>query len=333
MWEVSWEIILLLVGLAMIIKGGDLFVASSVRIAEFLQVPRIVIGTTLVSLATTSPELVVSVTAGIRGESEMGVGAAVGSCMCNMCLILGLMAVIQSIGVRPVELKIPLVAVFFFSFLLLGLTWDLKLARIAGGALLAMGIGYFIVDFFHHRRMSRPEDLAEARNIESDLIAGNRWLVSRQSTAIVFTIGAVMVAIGSRFLVDSAAGLAGRMGVPTIIIGLTIVAVGTSLPELVTAIKSARHNVSDLGVGNILGANVANLTLIVGGAASFQEVTMDRATQLINFSALLIGLTMVFLMLASHRRIFRFEGGILIAFYVLYLAAVTGSRFLGGASP
>lgn len=324
MW---WDLFLLAIGLCLIIKGGDLFVASSVRIAEFLNVPRVVIGTTLVSLATTSPELVVSIVAGMKGESGLAVGNAVGSCMCNMCLILGIMAVIRSIGVRPIELKFPLIAMFFFAGLLVILTWDLSLPRVAGVILVVMGIAYFIFDFLHHRRASRPEDIAEARSIEEEMTAGNKWLESRNGTAAVFVFGAILVTVGSRLLVDSATSLAEAMGVPSIIIGLTVVAVGTSLPELVTAISSARQNVSDLAVGNIIGANVANLTLIVGGAASFNVVTMDRVTQLLNFPALLLGMCIVLWMLCSARRISRREGGILIGYYALYVAVVLGSSF------
>ncbi len=322
-----WDVLLLALGLWLIIKGGDLFVASSVRIAGFLNVPRVVIGTTLVSLATTSPELVVSIVAGMKGESGLAVGNAVGSCMCNMCLILGIMAVIRSIGVRPTELKIPLIAMFMFAGLLVMLTWNLELPRALGGVLVGMGAIYFVFDFIHHKRTSRPEDLAEARSIEAEATAGNPWLESGKGTALVFLFGAVMVTIGSRLLVDSATGIAEAMGVPSIIIGLTVVAIGTSLPELVTAISSARQNVSDLAVGNILGANVANLTLIVGSAASFNVVTMDRVTQLLNFPALLLGMVIVLVMLCSERRISKREGGILIGYYAVYVALVLGSSF------
>ncbi len=322
-----WNLFLLALGLWLIIKGGDLFVASSVRIAEFVKVPRIVIGTTLVSLATTSPELVVSIVAGAKGESGLAVGNAVGSCMCNMCLILGIMAAIRSIGVRPIELKIPLIAMFFFAGLLVVLSWNLELPRTTGVVLILMGVVYFIFDFVHHKRSSRPQDIAEARSIEAEATAGNPWLESRQGTAAVFIFGAVMVTLGSRLLVDSASNLATAMGVPSIIIGLTIVAVGTSLPELVTAVSSARQNVSDLAVGNILGANVANLTLIVGSAASFNVVTMDRVTQLLNFPALLLGMCIVLWMLCSARRISRREGGILIGYYALYVILVVASPF------
>lgn len=321
------DILLLSVGLWLIIKGGDLFVSSSVKIAEFLDVPRIVIGTTLVSLATTSPELVVSLMAGAKGESGLAVGNAVGSCMCNMCLILGVMAAIRSIGVRPRELKIPLIAMFFFAGLLLVLTWNLILPKIAGIVLVVMGVLYFIYDFIHHRMSSRPEELAEAASIEEEMTAGHPWLNTFKGSMLVFVVGAVMVTVGSRFLVDSASSLAAAMGIPSIIIGLTIVAVGTSLPELVTAISSARQDVSDLAVGNIFGANVANLTLIVGSAASLNVVEMDRVTQLLNFPALLLGMLIVLWMLCSERQISKREGTILISYYFIYVGLVIGSSF------
>ena len=322
--------LLLLLGLGLIIQGGDLFVASSVRIAEFLEVPRVVIGTTLVSLATTSPELVTSITSGIKQNPGIGVGNAVGSCMCNMCMILGVMAAIRSIGVRLAEIRIPLTAMFAFAVLLLILTWNLRLPQAAGFVLAVLGVGYFACDFFHHRRSSRPEDLAEARSIEAESTAsGSPWLRDRlrspKGAGAVFALGAAMVMGGSWLLVDSAENLAEKMGVPSIVIGLTIVAVGTSLPELVTAVKSARQNVADLGVGNILGANVANLTLVIGGAASFKDLSMDRMTQALNFPALIIGMSLVFWMLFSRQRISRREGWMLIAYYFVYLALVMGS--------
>ena len=322
-WEVVSLGLLLLLGFGLIIQGGDLFVASSVRIAEFLEVPRVVIGTTLVSLATTSPELVTSITSGIKQNPGIGVGNAVGSCMCNMCMILGVMAAIRSIGVRLAEIRIPLTAMFAFAVLLLILTWNLRLPQAAGFVLAVLGVGYFLCDFFHHRRSSRPEDLAEARSIEAEWTAENPWLKSRRGAIAVFMLGAAMVMGGSWLLVDSAENLAKKMGVPSIVIGLTIVAVGTSLPELVTAVKSARQNVADLGVGNILGANVANLTLVIGGAASFKDLSMDRMTQALNFPSLILGMLLVFWMLFSRQRISRREGWLLIAYYFGWLALLT----------
>ncbi len=312
-------------GFFLIIKGGDLFVASSVRIAELLRVSRVVIGTTLVSLATTSPELVFSVTTGVEEDPAMGIGNALGSCMCNMCLILGLMSVIRSIGVRPSDLRIPFYSMVFFGLLLLALSWNLAFHRWMGWMLAALGAAYFVCDFLHHRKGSRPEDLVEARSIEDQALGGRPWLDTPAKVAAVFLAGVAMVVAGSKLLVDSLGSLGEGLGVPSLVMGLTVAAVGTSLPELVTAVKSARQNVSDLGVGNILGANVANLTLIVGGATSFQDVQLDRLSQVRDFTALLLGMGMVWWMLQSSRRMHRLEGAILIGYYFLYIALALAS--------
>jgi cation:H+ antiporter len=316
------EFLLLAVGLAMIIKGGDWFVAASVRSAEFLRMPRVVIGSTLVSLTTTAPELVVSIMAGSRGESALAVGNAIGSCVCNIGLILGVMATLKHIDVHPRALRTPLLTMFGFGFLLLIMTLNLRLSRWGGGLLVLLGVSYFAFDFIRHKRDTKPADIVEARAIEEEVIGQSRLLRTRVGTAMQFALGAAVVVVGSRFLVDAAVQIAGALGISSIFIGLTVIAVGTSLPELITAITSSRRNVSDLAVGNVLGANIANLSLIVGSAAAIQEVAMDRATQLYNFPALLIMMALLFQVLRSDHRVTRREGLLLLASYGVYITGL-----------
>ncbi|MEW6302467.1 MAG: calcium/sodium antiporter [Verrucomicrobiota bacterium] len=318
------EIILLLAGLGLIIKGGDLFVAASVRIAEFLHMPRVVIGSTLVSLATTTPELVVSIMAGAKGESGLAVGNAVGSCICNLGLILGVTAALKQIDVHPRVLRTPLIAMFGFGVLLFILTFNLTLSRGNGLMLLLLGLGYFIYDFQHHLRAAKPREVKEAEIVHEEVVERFRWLKTRTGTAAQFFGAAGIVVLGSKLLVDAAVNIAGALGIPSIVIGLTVVAVGTSLPELITAITSSRQNVSDLAVGNVLGANIANLSLIVGTAAVIHEVTMSRATQVFNFPALLITMGLALFMILSGKRVTRREGATLLVFYSLYIVALIG---------
>jgi cation:H+ antiporter len=314
------ELVLLVLGLLLIIKGGDYFVSSSVRIAEILKMPRIVIGSTLVSLATTSPELVVSIMSGIKGESGLAVGNAVGSCICNIGLILGCMAALKHIVIHPRALRTPLIAMLFFGFVLLFMTMDLNLARWQGFLLIAAGVGYFGYDFLQHLRQPNSELEAEAASLEQEVVSGKSWLETPWGTAAQFLFGAVLVVAGSRLLVDSAVDIASALGVPSIVIGLTVVAVGTSLPELVTAISSSRRNVSDLAIGNVLGANIANLTLVVGSAASIRQVEMSRVTQLFNFPAMLLGMAILLCMIVFGRSISRKGGVGLLSYYGLYIA-------------
>lgn len=318
-----WHIVELLAGLFLIVQGGGLFVAAAVRIAEFLRMPRVVIGSTLVSLTTTSPEMVVSVMAGLRGESGLAVGNAVGSCLCNAGLILGVTAAIKHVDVHPRALRTPLIALFACAALLLIFTLDLQLTRAQGAMLLVAGLAYFTWDFWQHFRDRKPEDIAEATAIENEVSATRwAWLQTRPGAAVQFAVGAAMVLLGSRWLVNGAVNVATAVGVPAIFIGLTVVAVGTSLPELVTAITSSRQAVSDLAVGNVLGANIANLTLIVGLAAVIHDVSMDRLTQAFNFPALMAMLGLLLWILLSDRRVTRREGVMLLVAYAVYLVAL-----------
>lgn len=320
------QIVWLVVGLALLVKGGELFVSAAVRIAEFLKMPRVVIGSTLVSLATTTPELVVSLMAGGKGESGLAVGNAIGSCICNVGLILGITAAFRHIEVHPRALRTPLIAMFGFGVLLLLMSLDLSLSRWQGAVLIVGGLGYFIYDFVHHARDTKPAVMAEAREIEAAVggAIGKRsgWWHSKGGSGLQFLLGSGIVVLGSRLLVDAAVNLATALGIPSIIIGLTVIAVGTSLPELVTAVMSSRTNASDLAVGNVLGANIANLAFIVGAAAMLSDVTMSRATQLLNFPAMLAVFGLLLWMLVNDRKVSQREGVALLVTYSLYLCAL-----------
>jgi cation:H+ antiporter len=319
----------LLLGLALIVKGGDLFVSSSVRIAELLRMPRVVIGTTLVSLATTTPEITVSIVSGLEGESGLAVGNAVGSCVCNFGLILGLMGVMREVAVHPRVLRLPLLAMLICGLLVFLASMNLRIDRWEGVGLLVLGVAFFVHDFRRHYRVTQPQQWVEATQIESQWVHGQPWLASPWGTATQFGAGAILVVSGSKLLVDSAVKVASGLGVPAMIIGLTIVALGTSLPELVTTVTSLRRNVSDLAVGNLLGANVANLTLIIGSAATIQPVGMSRGVQLLNFPGLVVGIVMAFGFLYSGRRLRRWEGMWLLGFYGVYLTVVTVCTAMG----
>jgi len=193
--------------------------------------------------------------------------------------------------------------------------------------LLALGMGYFVYDFKKHLKPTTPMQMREALAIGHEETEPIRWVHTPKGTAAVFALGAALVIVGSKLLVDGAVGVATAMGIPSIVIGLPVVAVGTSLPELVTAITSARKQVADLSIGNILGANIANLTLIIGTAASLNELTMDRLTQMFNFPALLVGMALMFWVVHSDQRVTRREGFFMLGYYAVYLTIIVGLTF------
>jgi cation:H+ antiporter len=318
----SRDLLMLLGGLVLIVKGGDWFVGAAVRAAELLRMPRAVVGSTLVSLATTTPELVVSIMAATKGEPGLAVGNAVGSCICNIGLILGTTAAIRTVTLQPAALARPLRMMFAASLALLVFTFDFRLGRAGAGVLLAAGVFYFVWDFLHHLRRRDAAQLAQAAAIEEAAERRFAWLLTPLGTAGQFLGAAGVVVIGSRLLVDGAVGLATALGIPSLVIGLTIVAIGTSLPEFITAITSSRKAVSDLAVGNVLGANIANLTLIVGTAGLLQEVTLGRDTHFFHFPVMLSLMGLLFWRLARDRRLSRRDGWTLIGVYAAYLLIV-----------
>jgi cation:H+ antiporter len=232
------------------------------------------------------------------------------------------MAAPKHIEVHPRSLRVPLIAMFLCGGILLVCTLDLAVTRAQGVLLIVIGSVYFVFDFFRHQRHPAPGETEEARRLESEITADQPWLRSPSGTALQFLVGAAIVIVGSKLLVDAAVSLAGRFGIPSIIIGLTVVAIGTSLPELITAITSSRQNVTDLAVGNILGANIANLTFIVGTASAVNEVSLSRFTQCFNFPALLLLMAVLVVMILSGRRVSRREGVTLLCLYGGYIAAL-----------
>jgi cation:H+ antiporter len=325
------DLVLLAVGVALLVKGGDLFVSAAVRIAGFLRLPNVVIGSTLVSLATTTPEMVVAIVAATRGNADLALGNSVGSTICNIGLILGLSATLRPIYLHPKSLRTAVLTMVGLGGALVLLTLDLSLERGEGVLLILAGVGYFAYDFMAAAREPKPVEIAEAKAITQEMTRPAAWLATRAGTATQFTFAAGLVILSSRIVVDSAVGLAAAWGVPPLVIGLTVVALATSLPELATAVSSARRGVSDLSVGNIVGANIANLSLIVGAAAAIAPVTVDKVTQRFDFPAMLVLMAALGWSLWTRSRLSRLEGGVLLLTYAGYIGmvivlALSGSR-------
>ena len=268
------DILLIAVGFALVAKGGDLFVDSSIQIGRALGIPRFVIGGTLVSLATTAPELVVSATASWMGDSGIALGNAVGSCICNIGLIVGTVALIMPVEVDRADFIRRAAWMVAGGVLVVAFSWDRSMERVYGVLLLAGAAAYLIWDLAGVLRARRRagSDAGDAEAAEG-LGGAVGW----------FAVGGVLVLLGSRLLVTSGQDLAAALGVPSAIIGFSIIAIGTSVPELVTGVTAARKGVPDLSLGNIVGANVLNLFLIVGLSGTIQPLALDPFSQRYGF--------------------------------------------------
>ncbi len=314
------DIVLIAVGLACIARGGDLFVDSSVHIGRSLHIPRFVIGGTLVSLATTTPELVVSATASAIGDSGIALGNAIGSCICNIGLIVGTVAIITAVTVDQRDFANRAAWMLGAAVLVIAFSWDRELGRPLGMVLVTLALAYLLWDYRTIRRI-RAERRPPATEVDDD------GSLTRSVGAFVF--GAALIIVGSQFLVTSGQSVAAALGIPSAIIGFSVIAIGTSLPELVTGVAAARKGVADLSLGNIVGANILNLFLIVGLSATIQPLTLDPFMQWYAFPWLAIFFGAIIFLFRRNGVVDSRAGVGLIVLYVLYLVGIVGLPALG----
>lgn len=251
-----WIVLLFAAGLVCIIKGGDLFVDAAGWIAEASGIPKFIIGATIVSFATTLPEMLVSVFAALEGNADIAVGNAVGSVTANtgliMCLSLVCMTCLmerRQFGVKACLLLAAILSLF-------GFTRDGRLSVAEGLLVLMIFAGFLAESLISARREQGTERKAE----------GERLAVSGKTVAgniVKFVLGAAGIVLGAQLLIDNGSAIASLLGVPDAIIAATMIAIGTSLPELVTTLTAIRKKESSLSVGNIIGANIMDLTLIL----------------------------------------------------------------------
>ena len=319
------DVILILVGLACIARGGDLFVDSSVHIGRAFHIPRFVIGGTLVSLATTTPELVVSATASAMGDSGIALGNAVGSCICNIGLIVGTVSLITSVTVDQRDFANRAAWMSGAAFMVVAMSWDRTMARPLGIVLLLLAAAYLLWDYRAIKRIRAEWGAQPQPDAEED--EG-----SLTKSMLVFAFGALLIIVGSRLLVTSGQSVAAALGIPSAIIGFSVIAIGTSLPELVTGVAAARKGVPDLSLGNIVGANVLNLLLIVGLSGTIQPLTLDAFTQWYAFPWMGVFFALVIVLIRRNGVIQKQAGLALLVLYLLYVAGLVGLPAMGAMS-
>ena len=311
-------VLLFIVGLLCLIKGGDWFVDGATGIARRFHVPELLIGATVVSIGTTLPEVMVSTTSALTGHGEIAYGNAIGSVICNSALIAAIPIVAKPGKVDPKSLRTPVLFFFVAAAFYAGVAYTTgSFTRPVGIILLAMFVAYIVCNVMAMKNASAPEEEEEPE--ENASFAKELGLLA---------VGAVLIAVGADLLVDNGTLIAQALGVPESVIALTFVALGTSLPELVTAITSLAKGHSDLSLGNIVGANVFNLVLVSGMSITLAPFTIPQSATLfgINSSLVLDLPVMLAVMLILtvpalvKGKLHRAQGILLLAIYAAFCA-------------
>ncbi len=270
-------VLLFIVGLLFLIKGGDWFVDGASGLARRFHLPELLIGATVVSIGTTLPEVMVSTMSALSGHGEIAYGNAIGSVICNAALIAAITIAVRPGKVDPKTLRTPVAfffaaaAIYCFAAYVMG-----RFTRVMGLVMLAMFVAYMVVNVKQMKNTPTEEPAEETEEMPLS------------KTLLLLVVGAALIAVGANLLVDNGTLIAQALGVPESVIALTFVALGTSLPELVTAVTSLVKGHSDLSLGNIVGANVFNLVLVSGMSVTLAPFTIPQSNTLFGINSSLV---------------------------------------------
>ncbi|HEX6110744.1 MAG TPA: calcium/sodium antiporter [Geminicoccaceae bacterium] len=312
------DVLYIAIGLVLLISGGELLVRGSVALARSFGVSPLLIGLTLVGFGTSTPELITSLQAALVGSPGIAVGNVVGSNIANILLILGLAAALSPIACKPAAFYRDGGALAGATVACVMVALGGTLGRASGAAFLILLAAYVVFTYVRERRA--PDASAEMHIHEADLAdPGPRgfWL------PLLFAGGGIAITIfGARFLVAGAIELAAAAGISEAVIGLTVVAVGTSLPELVTSVMAVQRRQGDIAVGNIVGSNIYNILGILGLTALVQPLSVPQDILRLDLWVML-GVTALLIVFAvTGWRLSRWEGGLLLAGYLTYLGVL-----------
>ena len=311
--------IVLVVSFVALIKGADIFVEGASSLAKKLGVSAAVIGLTIVAMGTSAPEAAVSISAALKGSNEIALGNVVGSNLFNLLMVLGICMIITKIPTQKETLKrdFPWNVIATVAIIAFIVFFDTKITRLEGIALLVLFVSYMAYLLY--------KTLKERNVSEEDEIAD----ISLGKSLIFLVIGLALVIVGGDLVVDSATSIARSWGVSDALIGLTIVAMGTSLPELVTSIVAARKGESDMAIGNVIGSNLFNLLFILGMTATIMPVAIDLASGILIDTIILLAVTiMMYIFSATGNKLQRAEGVVAVLCYGGYLAYIIARAFM-----
>lgn len=293
------------IGLIALYKGADLVVGNASSLAVKMGVSTVVVGLSVVALATVLPELSVAIMASVHGAADLIIGNALGTTIFNIGIILGLAALLNPIAVQRSTLRYEFPWLLLYAVVIFYLAYDLVIDRADGILLIFLAVVFIWFSIRESRKNPWPKVPAPL-------------LRSRHSWPQI-VIGLLLIVIGAKLFVDSSLYLAQQLGLSQFLVGIVLVAIGTSLPELaVTLTASARHQ-AGVGVGNIIGSNTLNVFFIIGLAALIRPLAIHPDLLIFDFPMVIFFAILVSLLFKSHHKLSRFEGAVLVAGYIFYL--------------
>ena len=314
------DIFLLLIAIALIVKGADWFVEAAVAIAEVTGVPKAVIGATIVSVATTMPEITVSFISACLGKTDIAVGNILGSVICNIGLAFGLVVVLSTISVqRKIFLEQGILMVVAGAILFVLCLFP-KISFSSGILLLALFVGYVLYSIRRagtERRLGMEEYLRKMEKMENIPTTPDPKTLKKK--IVFFIMGAILVVGGSRLLIYSGVRIAETFSISERVIALTMMAVGTSLPEIVTCITSVVKGHHDISFGTVIGANIIDMTLALGLSVLVNPLTIASGTRYFDLPVMLLLIILMVLFGRTKNIFHRWEGVILLLIYLAYV--------------
>jgi cation:H+ antiporter len=305
----SW--LSLIAGLGLLYVGAQILVKGGAALALRLGLNALVVGLTVMAYGTSSPEMVVSVSASLRGNGAIAIGNVVGSNICNIALILGICALVAPLSVSAQIIRREIPIMVGVSVLLAGMLWDGVLSRFEGGLLFAGIVAYTVLTVRQARAETKGQAAAEYRQ---DLPAGSMGL---GRSVLLVVAGLAVLVVASQLFVGGAVVLAKSWGVTEAVIGLTVVAVGTSMPEFATSLVAAVRGHGDVAIGNVVGSNIFNVLGILGLAAMIRPIDASGLSR-VDLAMMLVVAVAMFPAARSGGVISRVEGGVLLASYAGY---------------
>ena len=305
---VAIQILLLVLGFLFLVKGADWFVEGSSKVAEKFGIPQLVIGLTIVAMGTSLPETAVSISAALKGSAEISLGNILGSNILNILLILGLTALICPVAVQKSTIRDEIPYVVLVSAVLMGIGYtDHMLSRLDGLILWALMICYLL---YLRRMVKSGEETLEG-------IPGEGVEMPVWKMLLMIVAGGACIVVGSNLAVDSASELARIFGMSERLIGLTIVAFGTSLPELVTSVTAAVKGKADIAVGNIVGSNIFNILLVIGTSSLITPIVYAESFLVDSIVCIAVAI-LLWLCVFRNRKLSRMGGAILLIADIVY---------------